>query len=241
MQQAALRTAIVEDEKLSAILLRKMIEHFCPELQVVLVAQSVQEAINQLPKQEIEVLFLDIRLGDGLGFEVLQQVPNLENMHLVCVTAYAQYAIKAFQENALHYLLKPLRKDELREVVQRIQKLRNPLPQGAEPLQTLSIPTRKDLIQLPIQQILYLQANDNYTYLHLADQTRLLSSKSLSHFEQLLSNNPRFVRIHKSYILNLDTAIKYDRVQHCVQLPNDTQLPVAVRKRAELMKALKQH
>ena len=231
-----LRALILDDERLSAVLLRRMIEVFCPELQVLATVQSLNEAEAFLQNNPLEVLFLDLQLRDGLGFELLERCPQARNLQLVCVTAYHEYALKAFQYGAVHYLLKPLQQEDLRAVVERISKT----SLANNSLEELHIPTRKKVERVELQELIFLEADNNYTFLFLKDGRKILSSKTLSYFDRLLEEDARFVRIHKKYLVNMSYFRNYDRHEHYLELsPWGQKLAVSVRKRQQVLAWLK--
>jgi two-component system LytT family response regulator len=186
------------------------------------------------------------------GFDVLQQLEDIP-FAVIFVTAYDQFAIKAFEFNALDYLLKPVRKEKL---IQAMQKVRDQLQQkldktGLEALlQNISLQSRSGLeqIALPttdgfsmvhINDIAYLHADSNYTWVFLANQKKYLIARTLKDMEGMLQF-PQYFRAHKSYLVNLNHLDRYIRGQGgYLVLRDGTQLPVARAQKSDLMKILK--
>jgi two-component system LytT family response regulator len=244
-----IRALIVDDEHAARENLRMMIEEHCPSIKVLDVAGSAGEARELIEELKPNTLFLDIKMPGEDGFGLLRSLGNKEFM-VVFTTAYDEFALQAFRENALDYLEKPIDVDALHRAEQKLlkmvgehqgidaanatadlieQEIKGPLPDR------ISIASREGLTILRYQEILYLEASDSYTEIHLTTGKRLVSSKNIRVFEQHLSSE-KFHRIHKSYIINLEHLKAFDRNEgNMAVLMNDVMLPVSRRRVADFV------
>jgi two-component system, LytTR family, response regulator len=214
-----IRSGIIDDEPHGI----KTLKHYLEKsglAHVVFAADSGENGLKLLKEEKIDILFLDIEMPGLNGFELLQQLPGI-GFKVVFVTAYNQYAIRAIKMNALDYLLKPLDKKELDETLQKY--LEQSAPTTREQLaqlhvytenkvqDTLALSTLEGLHFIKIQDIVFLEADDCYTYVNLTGNRKFVISKTLAHFEELLEGQVNFFRVHKSYLINLQFIQKYIR------------------------------
>lgn len=238
----SLRALIVDDEADARENLRMMLEEHCPEVQVVGQAGSAAEARQRINELQPNALFLDIKMPGEDGFQLLASIAELD-LPVVFTTAYDEYALKAFKENALDYLEKPIDHEELQRAVKKLAKaageLNSTQPSAiaalmkdpASPLSTrVAIPGRDGLVLLKQEDILYLEASDSYTTVHLKDGKRSVSSKHIRVFEDNLDAKT-FFRVHKSYIINLAHLKGFSRSEgNMAQLDNGALIPVSRRR-----------
>lgn len=228
---------IVEDENRSRELLQHLLEEYCPSLEVIGSASSVEEAIKALHQLKPQVLFLDIELHPGTGFDILQRTADVE-FQVIFTTAYDHYAIRAIKFSALDYLLKPIDVQELQSAVQRaIQQIHHQHPQESLQLllqnlvkkqqdYTISLSTAEGVEFVPIASVLRLEANGAYTIFHLKDGRKIMVSRNLKEYEALLSEHG-FFRIQNSHIVNLKEVKKYLKTDGGYAVMNDD-TPVAI-------------
>lgn len=243
-----MKTIIVEDEYFSRIALENMIKHFCPELKIVASAPSIQKAKILIEQYKPTLVFLDIQLSDGISFNLLEQLQEY-NFKVVFVTAHNQYALQAFDYAAIHYLLKPINPEALRQVIERLKSTDIKEYQLNEHVSILKdlfgkertrlgIPTQKELIFINISDLVYCKADTNYTEFHLKDDTIIIASKSLLFFERIL-DGMNFVRPHNKYLVNIQYITKYIRGRGgALILNNGDSIAVSVRRKALLLKKL---
>lgn len=238
----SLRALIVDDETDARENLRMMLEEHCPELEVVGQAGSAPEARERIKELQPNALFLDIKMPGEDGFSLLSSVAELD-LPVVFTTAYDEFALKAFKQNALDYLEKPIDVDELKRAVGKLQRLTGELnttqPSGiaallkdpTSPLSTrVAVPGREGLVLLKHEDILYLEASDSYTTIHLIDGKRSVSSKHIRVFENNLDPKT-FFRVHKSYIVNLGHLKGFSRSEgNMAVLDTDVMVPVSRRR-----------
>ncbi|MGB1269326.1 MAG: LytR/AlgR family response regulator transcription factor [Flavobacteriaceae bacterium] len=244
-----MRTLIIEDEELAVHVLQKEINENCPSLQVIGVAGTIKEGIAQIKTLQPDLLFLDIQLSDGLSFEILEAFPN-PDFKVIFTTAYSHYAIKAIKCSAIDYLLKPIEASLLIEAVQKTIDLS--IKEQQLKLSTLisnqktTVTRRKIALQstegisiYEIDAILKCSADGSYTKLTFTNGKKILFSKPLKEFEELLSENG-FERIHHSHIINLNHITQFvNKDGGYVVLSDQSTLPVSQRKKKQLIEALK--
>ncbi len=238
----ALRVLIVDDEADARDNLRLMLAEYCPEVEIVGQAGSAAEARQRIQELQPNGLFLDIKMPGEDGFSLLASVAELD-LPVVFTTAYDEYALQAFKQNALDYLEKPIDPDDLQRAVRKMHKMTDELGSGqpsaiaalmkdpASPLSSrVAIPGRDGLVLLKHTDILYLEANDSYTTIHLLDGKRSVSSKHIRVFENNLDPKT-FFRVHKSYIINLEHLKGFNRAEgNMAVLDNGTLIPVSRRR-----------
>ena len=243
-----LKALIVDDEFNARNNLKILIDEFCPELQIVGLVESAAEARIIIEKEKPDVVFLDIAMPKEDGFSLLKSYEN-RDFSVVFTTAYNEYAFKAFKENAIDYLEKPISIDDLQKAVQKVLKVhgsneqRTPaelsdlLDEATEGKNDrISIPTRDGYIIIRNTDIIHLEASDNYTMIYLTDGSRHLSSKNIKVYEENL-NQEVFFRTHKSHIINVEHHLKeFSRSEgNMAVLTNGINVPIARRKMSNFL------
>jgi two-component system, LytTR family, response regulator len=241
---------LVDDQESNSSSLKEKIRRHCPEVEIIATCNSAEEAIASIDSLKPGIVFLDIEMPVMNGFLVLEQL-QFRNFELIFTTAYDHYAIKAIRFSALDYLVKPVEIDELKMAVERAEKKRtgttsaNQLELLLENLQVkkndfekIAIPTTDGLHFLKISEIIYLEANANYTFIYLQNTKRYTVCHTLKEFEDMLPSNT-FVRVHNSYIINKNFAERYIRGDGGqVVLTNGSVIDISKRKKADFLKAL---
>lgn len=243
-----MKTLIIEDELQAISALKSELATHCPQVDVIDEARTVSDAIKKIKQLNPELIFLDIQLADGLGFEILENFKD-HSFKIIFTTAYNQYAIKAIRFSALDYLLKPIDAQELIHAVEKAEKLNK--DNEWMKLQTLianfTQPAQKKKIALQsseginiyeLDNIIRCSADRNYTELYLTNGKKALYSKSLKEFEDLLMNSG-FERIHHSHIINLNHMVSFiNKDGGYAKMSDNSEIPVSQRKRAQLFEAL---
>lgn len=209
------KAIIVEDEARSRELLQDLVEANCRDIEIVALAGSVDEAVKLIKEHKPDLLFLDIELQTGTGFEVLQQLADLSPA-VIFTTAYDHYAIRAIKFSAADYLLKPIDIEELKEAVTKVlsrkketqQHLLSSLMHNLEQLHnnhspTLTLSLANELEFIPLQEIIRIEAAGAYSKFCLIDGRNIMVSKNLKEYELLLAGHS-FMRVHNSHIINLN-------------------------------------
>ncbi|MBC7866960.1 MAG: response regulator transcription factor [Gloeobacteraceae cyanobacterium ES-bin-316] len=215
---------IVDDELHNRIVLEAMLWQHCPEVSAIYQADNVQQAMLLVKEHCPNILFLDIQLQGETGFDLLQQMGEY-HFEVIFITAHDNYAIKAFRFNAVDYLLKPVLVNELKEAFGKaLVKLRAQNAKGHENIHRLqqqisnsngmtdsiTIPTAEGFLVKPVKDIVYCQASNNYTILHMADHKKITSSYTLGYYEDLLADST-FFRAHRSFLINLPHVSSYKK------------------------------
>jgi len=236
---------VVDDDVQACNALVADINFYCKNIQIIDTAHSVADAVSKINHHAPNLVFLDIQLGDGSGFDVLEKT-EFKQFKTVFVTAYNEYAIKAFKVKALDYLLKPVNESELKmlseTLLDSIHFSKN------IPLQKIDskdiLPHRisfntADGISIHLtSSIIYCEANRNYTTIYFVNGEKLLTAKALGDLEKILSHHG-FERIHQSYIINLIHLKKYMNKDGGVVIMSDgTNLSVSRRKKSDLLQIL---
>jgi len=214
-----IKTIIVDDEPYCCEALEIMIKNFCPTLSLVTVCHSGAEALEALERFNPHLVFLDVEMPHMNGFEFLEKA-HFVNFGLIFTTSYDQYAIKAIRFSALDYLLKPIDREELIQAVARVSNLlRNPTELQLElllqkingqrnPINKIALPTMEGLQMVEIDAIISCSSDSNYTNFFLRNNKKLTASRTMKDVEELLSDYP-FLRVHHSYLVNLNEIHKY--------------------------------
>lgn len=241
---------IVDDEKRARESIMQIIQLYCPEINQLAEADSVTTAIQSIRQNRPDILFLDIRLGEGTGFDVLKAVEDMA-LNVVVTTAYDEYAVQAFKYAAIDYLLKPVDPDELMDAVKKAQqKLNNSMLkerinlflQTMDTQQTglkrISLTTNENIHIVNIEDIIYCEADRNYTTFHLLGNRKIIVSKNLLEYENLLPDS-YFIRTHQSYLVNLNHIIRYEKSDNFLVSVDEQKIPVSIRKKDSLIQFLK--
>ena len=211
---------IVDDEELARKNLEFLLKDDCPSVDVIGTAANAREAKKFVQANKIDLMFLDIEMPNGSGFELLESLEDEINFKIIFITAYHEYALKAFKYSAVDYLLKPINIDELQasigkvqpgagsESKEKISALIENMSKKGEAMGKIALPSMEGLQFVNLDEIIYCESQDNYTQFFLTDGKRIMVSKTIKHFEELLDPNS-FFRVHQSNIINLKYIDKY--------------------------------
>lgn len=243
-----IRIVIIDDEKQARnALTEELMGLNIPGIQIVGQAAFTSEAIYLINEEKPDLAFVDIQLGDGTGFQVVEGA-QFRDFSLVFVTAYNEYAVKAFRANAMDYLLKPVQASELKEAVLRAieQKALREATERYKPLNSsltrhrVTFQTTEGISLHFADEIIHCQASGNYTYVYFINQSKLLIARTLKDVEEQLTNEG-FERVHQSHLINLLHLRKYvSRDGGMLIMSDGTEIPVAQRKRSRLLELLQQ-
>ena len=245
-----LKTVIIDDDYVSRMVLREMLLKFLDNIEILGEAGSVEEGVKLIEETEPELVLLDISMPDGTGFDLLDKLKSV-NFKLIFITAYSEYAVKAFKYSAIDYIVKPLVVEELTKAIMRI-------PQMSKIDNTIRVKTLKDnlfspddnnnnTIALPetngfaivrVEQIIRCEGKRNYTRILFKDDTEKIVSRTLLEFEHLLAPLG-FVRIHRSHLVNLYNVVRYLKTDGgMVELKTGELLKVSPKHKEELLNKL---
>ncbi|WP_113662788.1 LytR/AlgR family response regulator transcription factor [Pedobacter nanyangensis] len=250
---ATLNTIIVDDEEFARSSLYFLLQENCPEVNICGIAKSVNEARALLQNHDIDLVFLDIAMPGEHGFSLIPQLQET-NARVIFTTAYDQYALKAIKANAIDYLLKPIDIEELVAAVEKAAKykqLNQALNQsvGLKNLETdfkeqkgvnkLTLPSGQGYRLVDVDDVIHIEADSNYSVFHLKNQEKITVSKVLKDYEEILPEE-RFVRIHKSSIVNLKYVKEYNNKNGVVLLlENGEHLAVSRRRTSDFFEKIK--
>ena len=243
-----IRTVIVDDDRASLLTVESLLQKYFPNIEIVGKALDVAGAVDQINKTNPNLVFLDISLPDGEGFDVIEKTPG-KKYEVIFITAYDQYAVKAFEFSALHYLVKPITLEGLRDAISRYKEVKtdehlddkiNVLKESLRSKnEKIIIPSSEGLNVVRLSDITRLEADDVYTYFFLTDGQRLMASRPLTNYERLLEDLP-FSRIHAKHLINLIYVKRYVKGKGgSVIMEDDTEVEVSVRKKPDFLAKLK--
>ena len=203
-----LRTIIIDDEKHQRENIRMIINNHCSDVEVVAEGSSALEGMALLVKHNPDVIFLDVEMPGGTGFDLLNSIETLE-AEVIFVTAYGNHMQKAFKVNAFDYLVKPIDIEELMSTIERVKKLKiRPNETGSK----ISLPGSNGIIYIEKKEILLAKAQGSYAEIKLSSDKNLIISKNLKHIESLLVED-NFMRIHRSTLINLTCVKEFSRAE----------------------------
>ncbi len=237
-----LRTIIIDDEPDSVKLLQAELTQNCPQVDIIGAYTSSVKASRDIETLQPDLLFLDIEMPVMNGFEILEKILHL-NFSVVFITAYNQYALKAFRFNALDYLVKPIDTNELIEAVAKAEKRIKPTSSQltmlqkqlrGEPVTKIAIPGQHGVTFIDLNEIVFGEASDNYSKLILTDGRQFLISKTLKDVQEVLEEE-HFLRVHRQYIINLNHVKQFNRNEGILTMSNGQHIPVARNQKEHLI------
>ncbi len=247
MNEKQIKAVIIDDESKSRNTLREMLGRYCVNVNVIAEADGVETALQMMKNLNPDIVFLDIRMNDGTGFDFLKKLPE-KDFNLVFTTAYDQYAIQAIRYSALDYLLKPIDAEELKMAVEKARLnttssseqldilLENTF--NADNLRKIVFSTSEGMHVIEVDNIIRCEADDYYTRIHIKGRPQIMVSKTLKEVEDMLKGNS-FVRNHKSHLVNMsyiDTYVKSGGGY--LVMSTGEKIPVSRRKKELMFKAL---
>ncbi len=247
-----IKAVIIDDEINAQNLLEKTLNRYFPnKFNIVDKCSSVDSGVLAIRKYEPELVFLDIQMPEKNGFELFRCF-DVVNFEVIFTTAYNQFAIKAIKRSALDYLLKPINSLELSDAVKRFEGkkegssaqrklslLLENLNVNDQNVSKIAFPTVDGFELIHSNQILYCQAESNYCCIKKIDGITKMATKTLKYVEEILPANS-FQRIHKSYVINLNYVVRYNKANREVELTSGEKLPVSFRKEEEFINAILQ-
>ena len=245
-----IKALIIDDEKHCIDNLQWQLKQYCPEVEVTATCTNAETGLNEIYRQQPQLVFLDVEMPGMTGFEMLEKITDI-NFDIVFTTAFNQYAIRAIKFGALDYLVKPVDKDELRAAIDKVIKhtrgeslkqltalLTHIRKSNDLSFQKIALPTMHGYELIPLNNIMYCESKNNYTDVRLNNRQHLVISRTLKEIEELLDMSP-FFRIHNSYLVNLQYAIRYIKGDGgALVLNNDISVPVSRNKKEELLKLI---
>jgi two-component system LytT family response regulator len=241
-----IKALIVDDEENIREVVRRMLEEYCKNVIIVGEADGVASGVEAVKKYQPDLILLDIKMGDGTGFDLLDRIDPVD-FKVIFVTAYEEYAVKAFKFSALDYILKPIDPDEMVEAVQRTEEVlqhelqmqlsafNDNLNIEDSPRKKIILKTLDNIYLLKLQDITYCESDGAYTKFHTEDDKEIMVSRSLKEYQEMLSDQG-FFRVHKSYLINLSHINRFEKMDGgYVVMSNESKVPVSSRKKDQLL------
>ncbi|HEX8269482.1 MAG TPA: LytTR family DNA-binding domain-containing protein [Flavobacterium sp.] len=250
-----IKALLIDDDANLRNGLKTMLQRYAPEISIIGEADSVETGITAIDLEKPQVVFLDIQLTDGTGFDILEQLAlknGKSSFHIVFITAHEQYAIKAFRFSALDFLLKPVDPEELQKVIEKIKNvlekndsyahidlLLENIRKKVDNFKRIALSTSDGIHLFEISDIIRCESEDNYTKFYIKNNKPVLISKTLKEYEDLLTEHG-FERIHQSHLINLSYLKSYIRKDGgYVVMADNSNLPISQRKKERLQELLK--
>ena len=233
-----IKAVIIDDMPLAIASLKADIEELDVGVELIGTAEGVISGAKLLKNANPDLIFLDIHMGDGDGFDLLDIIET-NNYNVIFTTASQEHAVKAFQFSAIDYLLKPIVPDLLRQAIEKVQmkiNKNNDTPNNENP-GSLALNTQEEIRVVRIDEIIRLEAMGNYTYFYFKDDPKLLVTKTLKDFERILPEH--FIRVHQSHLVNKTYIKAYIKTEGgYLKMKDGSHVPVSVRKKPYLVELL---
>ena len=217
-----IKAILIDDEVHCLDTLSMLLSDYCPEVEVMERCMSAKQGLIAIGKHNPALVFLDIEMPAMNGFELLEQFTDIP-FSIIFTTSYDQYAIKAIRFSALDYLLKPIDPKELIAAIHKVetqkhlpsseqfQMLMDQIQQPKKSFSKIAVPTSEGFELIPADLLIRCEADDNYTHLFLKNKTKIIACRTLKEMEEQLHGFPSFIRVHHSYLVNLNEVTKYVR------------------------------
>jgi two-component system LytT family response regulator len=242
------KALIIDDEQRTRELISKMVDSFGFDIETYPLGENVQSGISLIETLQPDIVFLDVQMPDGTGFEVLKSVKH-KQFEVIFITAHEEFAIKAIKFSALDYLLKPIDPDELKAALERALRSLDEkkeeiqfeaLQQNIQPSQKrkLVLKTQDSVHVVDLEEIIRCEADRNYTSFYFTEGKKILVSKTLKEYETLLTSY-NFFRVQQSHLINLDFVERYDKGNGgAVIMKDGSEVPLSPAKRDVFFKIL---
>jgi two-component system, LytTR family, response regulator len=244
------RTVIIDDEPDCIVFLAQVLKTYCPFVSISGTATSVQDGIAEILRSNPDLVLLDVEMSPGTGFDILNKIP-VRNFKVIFITAHNDYAIQAFRYSAVDYILKPVDVNDLVSAISKVNatvslhpmldfsilldNLKSDLPQK------LAIPTSSGFEYLLVNEIIRLEADRSYCMFYLTGKRKVMVSKCLNDYQQILDSR-MFFRIHHSFLINLQHVKSFSRKDGgFVEMTDGSQVPLARRKKDFFYEVMKRY
>lgn len=233
-----MKAILIDDEKRARVSLSLLLQEYCPEIELVAECENLPEGVKAIRKFNPDLVLLDIEMPGHSGLELLDFFDEKDiNFSIIFTTAYNEYAIQAFKLSALDYLLKPIVPEELVNAISRLERQKSvqfkALSENIhnDNFEKIAVPSGNSLILLKISDIIYIKGEGSYSEVHMNDKTKHMVSRNLKNFEEILLKDNRFLRTHKSYLVNFDAVLSYNKSDGgWLDMKNGSSIPVSSEK-----------
>ena len=215
-----MKAIIIDDEKRARVSLALLLQEYCPQITVVAECENLPEGVKAIRKFQPDLVLLDIEMPGHSGLELLDFFDeNDVNFCIIFTTAYNEYALQAFKFSAVDYLLKPINPEQLSEAIARLEKQKQKVENykllketiHQDSLTKIAVPSGNTLIFIDTTKISYIKGEGAYSEVFCNNNTKHLVSRNLKNFEDILCLDSRFMRVHKSYIVNFEQVVAYNK------------------------------
>jgi two-component system LytT family response regulator len=242
-----MKAIIIDDEKRARVSLSLLLQEYCPEVELVAECENLPEGVKAIRKFNPDLVLLDIEMPGHSGLELVDFFDEKEiNFSIIFTTAYNEYAIQAFKLSALDYLLKPIIPEELINAISRMERQKSlQFKALAENIQNeffekIAVPSGNTLILIKISDIVYIKGEGSYSEIYMQDKSKHMVSRNLKNFEEILLKDKRFLRTHKSYIVNFDEVVSFNKSDGgWLDMKNGNSIPISSEKSSLIMERIK--
>lgn len=245
-----IRALIIDDEERARRTLQSIVNNYCDGVEIIDSCSTVPEGVISINKNKPDLIFLDVEMPEYNGFDLFSFFQTI-NFEIIFITAYNEFAIKAFEVSAVDYLLKPVEIDLLQKAIKKVQEkakshyiekrfslLKDTISEDL--ITKVALPVGDGLEFIEIAQIVLLEADGSYTTIYLKNGNKMVVSKKLKFFENILEYRPNIYRTHRSYLINLNFIKKYQKRDGTIIMENKLIVPVARDKKSDFELYLKQ-
>lgn len=243
------KAIIIDDETSARDIIEGLLNKYYPQTNIIGKYENLEKGVDKIKQEKPDVVFLDIEMPNYAGYEIVSFFEEI-NFEIIFITAYDNYAIKAFELSAVDYLLKPISIDRFKEAIERLQSklelaemkenydvLKKNLENNAQKM--IMVPNHGDQKVLPLNTIVAFEAKEAYTMIHTLEEGKFLMSKNLKHFENLLVDEENFYRSHKSWIIQVALIRKYSKSDHIIELETGLNAKLSKYKKPEFEDKIK--
>lgn len=244
-----IKAIIIDDEKNNQELISNLLNSYAENIHVAAIAGSVETAYHAIIEHQPDLIFLDIQMPDGTGFDLLKKFDKID-FKVIFVTAHQEYAIEAFKFSAIDYLLKPLSPSNLISAVKKVEesinseeinlKLKTLLSNISEPLKNkkkIVLKTMERIYSVDINDVIRFESDGGYTKVYLVDGKRIMVSRTMKEYDDLLLGSD-FLRVHNSHLINMNHLFCFEKAEGHVVMKDDSIVPVSNRKKEQLLELL---
>lgn len=247
-----IKTIIVDDESRSRETILELVKLYCDDVKIVGQAEDVKSGLLAIRKYKPDLVLLDIKMPDGTGFDLVRQIDHI-NFKIIFITAYEEYAIKAFKFSALDYLLKPIDPEELTIAIEKVSKSLNNESVSSKIKEFMTymdhfrkdgegkkiiLKTSENIYVVDADEIISIESDQNYSRFHLVEGESIFVSRTMKDYVPMLEGHT-FYRVHQSYIINLNHVKRYQREENICVMSDGSKIPVSYRKKEELFTLFK--
>lgn len=251
MIQEKITAIIVDDEEKARNILQLLLDEYCPQVSVLSHCKNVPEAVLAIQKQQPQVVFLDVDMPGYSGFQLLDFFERV-NFEIIFTTAFSEYALQAFRVSAIDFLLKPIDIDQLIDAVKKTARTMQPEVYNKQlnlirnnehnkTLETIAISTSGSIEFVQLKDVIALLADRAYTKIVLTNGQEIIASKNIKEFDEMLTTNSHFFRVHRSSIVNLKQVLRYNKTEGGnIEMKNGLQVPLTKDAKEDFMKKMMQ-